>query len=123
MKRKHIAICVACAIVLCGILVAHKAWNAIHGEQDIVGPVGAIPEQTAILSPPIQGPADWPCWRGLNGDGKSAVTGIRKDWPNGLKKLWEVDHLCQGKQTATWSAPAVRGNRLVVPGRSNNRFR
>jgi len=119
MKRKHIAICVVCAIVLCGIFIAHKAWNAIYGEQDIVGPVGAIPGQTAVLSPPTQGPADWPCWRGLGGDGKSTVTGIRKDF-SGLKKLWEIDYLCQGKQSATWSAPAVRGNRLVVPGRSSS---
>ena len=118
MKRKHIAIWVACAVVLCGILIAHKAWNAIHGEQDITGPVGTIPEPTAVLSPPTKGPADWPCWRGINGDGKSTVTGVRKDFSGGLKKLWEVDYLCQGKQAATWSAPAVRGNRLVVPGRS-----
>ncbi|KPK36869.1 MAG: hypothetical protein AMJ65_15645 [Phycisphaerae bacterium SG8_4] len=119
MKLKHIAICVVCAIVLCGILIAPKAWNAIYGEQDIVGPVGVIPVQTAVLSPPAQGPADWPCWRGLSGDGKSTVTGIAKDF-SGLKKLWEVDYLCQGRQSATWSAPAVRGNRLIVPGRSSS---
>jgi len=121
MKRKHIVILAVCAVVLCGIFVAHKAWKAIHGEQDIVGPVGAIPEPVAVLAPPTKGPADWPCWRGINGDGTSAVTGIRKDWSGGLKKLWEVDYLCQGKQAATWSAPVVQGNRLVVPGRGNSK--
>lgn len=119
MKRKNIAILVVCAVFLCGVFVAYKAWNAMQGEQDIVGPVGAIPEPAATLSPPTEGPADWLCWRGINGDGRSTVTGIRKDWSGGLKKLWEVDYLCQGKQAATWSAPAVRGNRLVVPGRGS----
>ena len=54
---------------------------------------------------------------GRGGDGKSLVTGIRKDWSGGLRKLWDVDYLCQGAQSVTWSAPAVQGNRLVVPGR------
>jgi outer membrane protein assembly factor BamB len=121
MKRKNIFIILVCVIVSCGILVAYKAWNAIHGEQDITGPVGAIPEPAADLSAPTKGPADWPCWRGINGDGRSAVTGIRKDWTGGLKKLWEVNYLCQGKQSATWSAPVVRGNRLVVPGRGSGK--
>jgi len=118
MKRKHITLLVVCAVLLCGAFVAYKAWNAMQGEQDIVGPVGAIPEPAATLSPLTEEPADWLCWRGINGDGRSTVTGIRKDWSGGLKKLWEVDYLCQGKQAATWSALAVRGNRLVVPGRS-----
>lgn len=63
-------------------------------------------------------PQDWPCWRGPNGDGKSGVTGIRKDWKNGLKKVWEVSKLCAGPHCATWSAPSIQGKYLVVPGRS-----
>lgn len=121
MKRNRLVIYVVCAVVLGGILFAHQAWKAIYGEQDIAGPIGAIPDWAADRSPAIQGSADWPCWRGLGGDGKSAVTGIKKDWSDGLKKLWEVDYLCQDKQAATWSAPVVRGNRLVVPGRSDRK--
>jgi outer membrane protein assembly factor BamB len=121
MKRKHIIIFVACAAALCAIIMVNVVWKAMHGDQDIVGPVGAIPEPAAVLSPPTKGPADWPCWRGLAGDGRSAVTGIRKDFSGGLKKLWEVDYLCQGKQSATWSAPVVQGNRLVVPGRGDGK--
>ncbi|MHC4702937.1 MAG: PQQ-binding-like beta-propeller repeat protein [Planctomycetota bacterium] len=121
MKRKHIAIGVVCVVVVCAILIgAQMVRNAIYGVQDIAGPVGAVPEPAAAPPPPTKGPADWPCWRGLNGDGASAVTGIRKDFSGGLKKLWEMDYLCQGRQTATWSAPVVQGNRLIVTGRSSS---
>jgi len=120
MKRTLFVIYGACIVVLSGIFIVYISWNAIHGEQDITGPVGPIPEQAAVLTPTTHGPADWPCWRGINGDGKSTVSGIIKDWSGGLKKLWEVNYLCQGTQAATWSAPVVQGNRLIVPGRSGN---
>ena len=61
---------------------------------------------------------DWPCWRGSKGDGRSLTTGILKDWKQGLNKLWEVNFLCQSNTAATWSAPVIQGNRLVVCGRS-----
>ena len=35
--------------------------------------------------------------------------------------LWEVDYLCQGRASASWASPVVRGNRLVVPGRDETR--
>lgn len=64
---------------------------------------------------------DWPCWRGPNGDGKSLVKDIKKDWSNGLTKLWEVDNLCQGEgDTSTWSAPSIKGDKLVVPGKKGD---
>jgi outer membrane protein assembly factor BamB len=43
-----------------------------------------------------------------------------KDWSKGLKKDWEVNFLCQGDQTASWSAPVVQGKVLIVPGRDDN---
>ncbi|KKL26140.1 hypothetical protein LCGC14_2398260, partial [marine sediment metagenome] len=65
---------------------------------------------------------DWPCWRGPNGDGKSLARGIRKDWSGGLRKLWEVNYLCLGGDSAaTYSAPAVKGDKLVIPGREGGR--
>lgn len=36
--------------------------------------------------------AEWPCWRGVNRDGKSPDTGLLKEWPvEGPKLLWKVD--------------------------------
>ena len=61
---------------------------------------------------------DWPRWRGANCDSKSPMKGIRKDWTGGLTKVWEVKGLSIG--TATYSAPCVKGNRLVVMGRHGN---
>jgi hypothetical protein len=58
---------------------------------------------------------DWPCWRGPQQDGKSATKGIRKDWSGGLKKVWEVTGL--SPYLATWSAPSVQGDKLIVVGK------
>ena len=71
------------------------------------------------IEPITKGEADWICWRGINGDGRSGVTGIKTDWSGGLEKKWEIEYLCQGKESATWSAPVVQGNRLVVCGRDD----
>ncbi len=41
--------------------------------------------------------ADWPQWRGPNRDGKSADTGLLKEWPaNGPKPAWKVTGLGKG---------------------------
>ena len=123
MKRKRLVITLVSifVLVLASLIMVYFARLAIRGEEDIRGPLGAIPKTTAVLTPVKHGPADWPCWRGLDDDGKSTVTGIRKDWSGGLKKLWELDYLCQGRQSVTWSAPAVQGNRLVAPGRDEKK--
>ena len=118
MKRKRIVLFLVFTLVVAGGVAAYFVKRVIHGQADITGPVGVIPKEAAVRAAPERGQADWPCWRGLQGDGKSAVAGIRKDWSGGLKKLWEVDYLCQDGTSATWSAPVVQGNRLVVPGRS-----
>jgi len=59
--------------------------------------------------------ADWPCWRGANGDGKSLLKGIRKDWTGGLKEVWRVSGL--SPVVSTWSAPSVKRNKLVIVGK------
>lgn len=79
-------------------------------EQDIV---------SAPIEPITRGESDWICWRGIHGDGRSHVSGIKTDWSDGLTKIWRIDFLCQGKESATWSAPIVQGNRLVVCGRDD----
>jgi len=122
-KRNRLVIVLASVFVLAlaGIIAVYVGRLPMSLELDIRGSRGAIPKAAAVLTPIKRGAADWPCWRGPNGDGKSTVTGIRKDWAGGLNKLWEVDYLCQGKESSTWSAPAVQGNRLVVPGRDESK--
>jgi outer membrane protein assembly factor BamB len=72
---------------------------------------------TAPVQPITRGEADWKSWRNINGDNRSYFSGIKRDWSNGLRKVWEIDYLCDGEDSATWSAPVVLGNRLVVCGR------
>jgi len=121
MKRTRLVVYLAFTLVLAGAIVTYLDRRTMPLDVDIRGPRAAIPKTTDVLAPIKHGLADWPCWRGLQGDGKSTVTRIRKDWSGGLKKLWELDYLCQGRQSMTWSAPAVQGNRLVVPGRDENK--
>jgi outer membrane protein assembly factor BamB len=79
--------------------------------------------EDVIVSAPMEsitkGESDWICWRGADGDGRSGVSGIKTDWSDGLSKVWEIDFLCQGEDSATWSAPVIQGNRLVVCGRDD----
>ena len=106
--------------LIAGILAVHY-WESVEilrGTQDL----SKQPEQIPEISKPAmelsnKSEADWPCWRGLNGNAKSPVTGIIKDWSNGLKQLWQVNYLCQGKASTTWSAPVIQGDRLIVCGR------
>lgn len=123
MKRKsrNITIIIVAALFLIGFFVAYQVWIDISGEVELRGPVEIIPKGVDVFSPIKKGKADWPYWRGLNHDGKSTLTGVRKNWHGGLPKLWEVDFLCQGKHTATWSAPVIQGNRLVTPGRDEKK--
>ena len=53
---------------------------------------------TLILILPIFAMADdWPQWRGVNRDGKSAEKGLLRKWPEGgPKKLWTVKGLGEG---------------------------
>ena len=89
-------------------------WFAINGNESLSGRQQNIPEPVKIKSPIEKGLADWPCWRGPDGDGKSKVTGIIKDWSNGLKKLWEINYLCQGDRNVSWSSVAVSGNNDLI---------
>ena len=120
MKRKRVVIGLGVVIVLL-VFGGFGLYHVVRGPEKLSGPLAAIPRPIAAPQPIRAGQADWPCWRGLDSDGKSSVTGIRTDWSGGLKKLWEVNFLCQGLRTATWSAPVVRGNRLVIPGRDEQR--
>ena len=108
-------------LVLVIVVLIALYWDSVgilRGTQDLGEQAQAIPN-VPVTTQPLRdrGDADWPCWRGLHGDAKSPVTGISKDWSKGLKQLWEVNYLCQGQGSATWSAPVIQGDRLIVCGR------
>jgi len=53
---------------------------------------------------------DWPQFRGPNRDGKSAETGLLKEWPEaGPKLLWSVDGLGIG-----FSSVVISDGRLYI---------
>jgi outer membrane protein assembly factor BamB len=109
--------------ILAIIVVAAVKWPSISilkGTDGLNGDIEVIPDTAPKnLKSLTKGGADWISWLGANGDNRSLVTGIKKDWSYGLKKLWQVDYLCQDNSSATWSAPVVQGNRLVVCGRDS----
>lgn len=109
-------------LVIVGLVILF--WESIailSGNKDLEGEVGNIPEVVSDKLPAItKGKHDWSSWLGPNHDGSSTMIDISKDWEGGLKKLWEVDYLCQGSGSAVWSAPVIQGNRLVVCGRDND---
>ena len=56
--------------------------------------------------------ADWPQWRGPNRDGKSADTGLLKEWPNdGPPLAWRIDERGGGD-----SAPSIASGRIYGMG-------
>ena len=64
--------------------------------------------------------ADWPQWRGPNRDGKSADTGLLKEWPkDGPKLLWSAK--TPEAIGAGYGTPAVVGDKLYVIGADGNK--
>ena len=121
MKKKIVKIIliviVAMALIAGGFGI--YLYKFTQGSEKISGKKEAIPVKTTTIDLITRGSSDRISWQGQNFDKKSAFTGIAKDWSKGLKKVWEVNFLCQGNRSATWSAPVVRGNVLVVPGRDD----
>jgi len=67
----------------------------------------------ALLGAARAADGQWPAWRGPNRDGKSADTGLLKDWPDGgPKQLWKVTGIGQG-----FSNVSIGGGLLYVTGR------
>ncbi len=114
MKNKRTIVIVTLSVVTLGVAVW---WFFLRGPGDLSGRMAGIPDAANGLEPTSMGEHDWPCWGGARHDNRSDVTGIRTDWSGGLKRLWRIHYLCQGTgDSATWSTPVIRGNRLVVPG-------
>ncbi len=116
-KYIKITLLIISIILVFGIYYGYQIYKIIAGSEPISGLQENIPSKMAVIPPMTIGIADWPNWRGAEFDGKSATKGIKTDWSQGLKKRWQVKYLCQGNSTASWSAPVVQGNRLIVPGR------
>jgi outer membrane protein assembly factor BamB len=122
MKKKwKIILSIFAAFVLLAAGLSYFGYKSIRKSEKIKGTRENIPSVAAGISEINKGNADWPNWRGPSYDGKSTLTGIKKDWSEGLEKLWEVNFLCQGQATASWSSPVIAGNRLVIPGRDEKR--
>jgi outer membrane protein assembly factor BamB len=86
--------------------VAHR--GAIRYPLDMSRCLGPILFLCAIVAPA----ADWPQWRGMNRDGKSAETGLLESWPkDGPRLLWKAQDLGDG-----YSGPAIVGDRLYIQG-------
>jgi outer membrane protein assembly factor BamB len=119
MKKKYIRILLIVAGIILVVIagIAYFLFNLTQRSEKIDGRQGPIPQKRESIGFVTKGNSDWICRQGKNFDRKSSFTGLKKNWSGGLNKLWEVNFLCQGNQTATWSAPVVQGNLLVVPGR------
>lgn len=121
MKRKvKISLIIVTVVLVCGIYAGYQIYQGIMGSEPISGKQDAIPAAKTPIPPLTRGTSDWPNWRGINMDGKSATVGIQTNWSKGLKKIWQLNYLCQDKSTASWSSPVVQGNRLLVPGRDEH---
>jgi len=116
-KYVKIILIILAVLLIVGAYFGYQMYQMTSGSEKLTGNLESIPEAIKKVPPLTKGEADWPAWQGLNFDGKSNYTGINTDWSEGLNKLWHVDYLCQDKSTASWSAPVIQGNRLVVPGR------
>ena len=64
-----------------------------------------------------QTPTDWPQWRGVNRDGKSAETGLLTEWPAGGPPLvWKA-----GRAGTGYSSMSVAAGRLyTIDGKTNH---
>jgi outer membrane protein assembly factor BamB len=55
---------------------------------------------------------DWPQWRGVNRDGRSAETDLLKTWPDeGPPLAWKVNHVGAG-----YSAPSIANGKIYLMG-------
>lgn len=116
-KYAKIIIAIVSITLIFGIYFGYQVYKMVAGSEPLSGKRDDIPTKMAVIPPLTKGVADWPNWRGANFEGKSATKGIKTDWSNGLGKVWDANYLCQDKSTASWAAPVIQGNRLIVPGR------
>ena len=107
-------------IIVAVLIFVALNWTTISvmmGTEDLTGKKEAIPEVVVELKPVMAGENDWTSWLGPDKDNRSKITGLVMDWSAGLNQQWEVNFLCQENSSAAWSAPVIKGNRLIASGR------
>jgi outer membrane protein assembly factor BamB len=121
MKR-YLKIILAIVVIILAFagFFGYQMYIMVMGSEPLAGKQAGLPAIRTAIPVITKGDADWTNWRGTNFDGKSATKGIKTDWSKGLEKIWQVNYLCQDKATASWSAPVIQGNRLIIPGRDKN---
>jgi len=118
MKRSvKIILIIIAVVLLSGAYFGYQIYQSIMGSEPLSGTLDKIPAIMATTPPITKGNADWTNWRGENFEGKSATKDIQTNWSKGLKKIWQVNYLCQDQGTASWAAAVIQGNRLIIPGR------
>lgn len=96
----------------------YDSISIMTGNKNITGKVEKIPEARARVFPPVTSTElDWTSWLRADLSNAARVDKLSMNWSNGLKKIWEINYLCQDESTAVWSAPLIKGNRLIVGGR------
>jgi outer membrane protein assembly factor BamB len=120
-KIWKIVLAILVVLIIVVAIFAYEIYKSVTGDQNLPGAQSLIPQTVESIPSLTKGYADWPNWRGPTFDGKINLPGIKTNWTSGLKKLWSVDYLCQGRATAAWAAPVVQGNRLIVPGRDDKK--
>ena len=115
--RTKIILTVSVLLLVVLAFYAYNIYQNVMGNEVIEGTKDEIPKVSGEIPQITSEEDDWTNWRGENFKGKSKTKGIITDWSKGLKLLWTVDYLCLGNSTATWSAPVIKGNRLIIPGR------
>lgn len=84
--------------------------NTLHSR--LLPPVTALCVLVLTTSVSNLGLADWPQWRGVNRDGKSAERGLLKSWPQGgPPRAWQAAGAGEG-----YSSFSVAGGRLYTLG-------
>ena len=119
-KRTKIILIILSILIISAGIFAYNVYQMVMGSEDLSGKIDELPSEKSVSNLIQSGNSDWTNWRGVNFDGKSNFVGLKTDWSKSLKKLWQIDYLCQGDATATWSAPVIKGNRLVISGRDND---
>jgi len=90
-KSVKIILIIVIILIIGGVYFGYTIYQMTSGSENLTGVKGAIPEVIKPTPPLTIGKADWPAWQGLKFDGKSNYTGIKTDWSEGLKKLWQVN--------------------------------
>lgn len=119
IKTKKVLIIIGCLLVV--ILVAAIYLSQWLQDYSVKMSENTLIPKTVETLPLVRPDSTgWPSWKGKTHNNHSAFTEIITDWSDGLELLWEVDYLCKGDRSITWSCPVISGNHLIVPGRHDS---